>query len=59
MSTKHVSAAEVVRFRDEAWNKYHTNADFLELIDRKFGPEATNGIKDLTKVKLRRRILGD
>ena len=59
MSTKHVSAADVVRFRDSAWNEYHTNPNFLQLIDRKFGPEATNGVKDLSKIKLKRRILGD
>ena len=59
MSTKHVSAADVVRFRDSAWNKYHTNPNFLQLIDRKFGPAATDGVKDLSKIKLQRRILGD
>lgn len=59
MSTKYVSAADVVRFRDNAWNEYHTNSSFLQLIDRKFGPDAANGVKDLSKIKLRRRILGD
>lgn len=59
MATKHVSAAEVVRFRDNAWNTYHTNQNFLNLVEGKFGSEATNGIKELTKIKLKRRILGD
>jgi anaerobic magnesium-protoporphyrin IX monomethyl ester cyclase len=59
MSTKHVSAAEVVRFRDEAWTTYHTNPEFLSLVNQKFGSPALDGINELTKIKLRRRILGD
>jgi radical SAM superfamily enzyme YgiQ (UPF0313 family) len=59
LATKHVSAAEVVRFRDEAWTKYHSHPKFLDLVSSKFGPEARENIKDLAKVKLKRRILGD
>jgi anaerobic magnesium-protoporphyrin IX monomethyl ester cyclase len=59
MATKHVSAAEVVRFRDMAWNKYHTNPAFLNLIENKFGNQARAGIEELTKIQLKRRILGD
>jgi anaerobic magnesium-protoporphyrin IX monomethyl ester cyclase len=59
MATKYVSAAEVVRFRDDAWNKYHSNPAFLSLIENKFGSEAKLGIQNLAKVKLKRRILGD
>jgi radical SAM superfamily enzyme YgiQ (UPF0313 family) len=59
MATKHVSAAEVVRFRDMAWNKYHTNPAFLNLIENKFGNQARDGIEELTKIQLKRRILGD
>jgi radical SAM superfamily enzyme YgiQ (UPF0313 family) len=59
MATKHVSAAEVVKFRDDAWQTYHTNTKFLNLIEKKFGQEASKGIIELTKIKLKRRILGD
>jgi radical SAM superfamily enzyme YgiQ (UPF0313 family) len=59
MATKYVSAAEVVRFRDNAWNKYHSNPAFLNLIESKFGSEAKLGIQNLSEVKLKRRILGD
>jgi radical SAM superfamily enzyme YgiQ (UPF0313 family) len=59
MATKYVSAAEVVRFRDDAWNKYHSNPAFLNLIENKFGSEAKLGIQNLAEVKLKRRILGD
>ena len=59
MSTKHVSAAEVVKFRDMAWHRYHTDPNFLNLVESKFGVDARVGINDLTKIKLKRRILGD
>lgn len=59
MATKYLSAADVVRFRDDAWNKYHSNPAFLNLIENRFGSEAKLGIQNLAKVKLMRRILGD
>jgi radical SAM superfamily enzyme YgiQ (UPF0313 family) len=59
MATKHVSAADVVRFRDNAWQTYHENPAFLNLLETKFGIEAKQGVQDLTKIKLKRRILGD
>jgi radical SAM superfamily enzyme YgiQ (UPF0313 family) len=59
LATKHVSASEVVRFRDSAWEKYHLNPKFLNLIEGKYGLESRTNIEDLAKVKLKRRILGD
>lgn len=59
LSTNYVSAAQVVKFRDDAWEKYHTGVSFLTLIQDKFGVDARQGIEDLAKVKLQRRILGD
>ena len=59
LATKHVSASEVVRFRDSAWEKYHLNPRFLNLIEGKYGSESRTNIEDLAKVKLKRRILGD
>ena len=57
--TLHISASDVVRFRDEAWHQYHTNPKFLSLIENRFGIEAKKGIEDLATLKLKRRILGD
>jgi biotin synthase-like enzyme len=59
MATKFVSAEDVVRFRDQAWQTYHTNPAFLNLIAERFGNEARAGIEDLTQIKLKRKILGD
>lgn len=59
MATNYVSAADVMKFRDNAWEKYHTGEPFLNLIESKYGVHARSGIEDLAKVKLKRRILGD
>jgi anaerobic magnesium-protoporphyrin IX monomethyl ester cyclase len=59
MATKYVSAADVVRFRDNAWHSYHSNPAFLSLIETKYGSDSRKGIEELLKVKLKRRILGD
>lgn len=59
LPTNHLSAVDVMRFRDEAWHKYHTRNEYLELIKRKFGVEQKNNIEELTKIKIKRKILGD
>jgi anaerobic magnesium-protoporphyrin IX monomethyl ester cyclase len=59
MATKHVSAADVLRFRDEAWKKYFTYQPYLDLVNQKFGPNAIENITNLKGIKLRRRLLGD
>jgi radical SAM superfamily enzyme YgiQ (UPF0313 family) len=59
LPTKHLSAAEVVRFRDEAWNRYFSHEPYLKLVEEKFGFEQRKNVEDLSKIKLRRRILGD
>ena len=54
-----LSAAEILDFRDKAWDKYHTNPKYLHLLKNKFGPEAVKDIKSTTKIKLKRKLLGD
>ena len=59
LPTEHLSPAEILKFRDESWQKYHTHIPFLEKVEAKFGPEARTNIEDMTKIKLKRRILGE
>lgn len=59
LPTKYVSAAEVLRFRDEAWQKYFTNPDYLNLVERRFGLQERRNIEDMTKIRLKRKLLGD
>lgn len=57
LPTKHLSAAQVLAFRDKAWMDYHTNPKFLDLLKKKFGQTAVDETLRSTKIKLKRRIL--
>ena len=59
LSTTKLSAGQILKFRDEAWMKYHTNEKYLNLIKEKFGQKAVDNIKSTTKIKLKRKLLGD
>lgn len=59
LPTRHVSAADVLRFRDEAWHAYFTNPAYLELVERKFGGEQRANVEAMAKHRLRRLLLGD
>jgi anaerobic magnesium-protoporphyrin IX monomethyl ester cyclase len=59
LPTKHIAAADVLKFRDEAFLKYYKNPTYLDMIENKFGLLTRNGIEDMTKIKLKRKILGD
>ncbi len=57
LPTKHLTATQVLAFRDEAWMKYHTNPKFLELLKTKFGQVAVDETLRSTRIKLKRKIL--
>jgi radical SAM superfamily enzyme YgiQ (UPF0313 family) len=59
LPTKYLTSAEVLKFRDEAWQQYFTNSKFLDLIEKKFGVQERVNIEHMTKIKLKRVILGD
>ncbi len=59
LPTRHCSAAQVLKFRDEAWQKYFNNPAFLSLVERKFGPAQRRNVEAMSKIKLRRKLLGD
>ena len=59
LSTTKLSANQILKFRDEAWMKYHTNEKYLNLIKEKFGQNAVDNIKSTTRIKLKRKLLGD
>ena len=56
LRTETLGAAEVLKFRDEAFMKYFTNPRYLELVQRKFGPDVVQHVRDMTKVKLKREL---
>lgn len=59
LPTDFLSAAEILKLRDDAFIKYHTNKNFLNRIRSKFGDQAAKNIMDMTKITLKRKILGD
>jgi len=59
LSTKYLSAAEVVAFRDKAFDVYYSNDRYLNFIKEKFGKDTYQNIKNMTQYKLKRAILGD
>lgn len=59
LPTKFLTAAEVVKFRDDAWHAYFSHQPFLALIEKKFGPRERSNVEEMTKIRLKRRILGD
>ena len=52
-----LTAMEILRFRDHAWDTYHTSRKYLDLMKSKFGNRAFNELNTTKKIKLRRRLL--
>lgn len=57
LPTEHLTPAEILEFRDNAFTIYHSNPRFLEKVKNKFGQIAVDNISDILKVKLKRNIL--
>ncbi|MHB8918591.1 MAG: B12-binding domain-containing radical SAM protein, partial [Desulfocucumaceae bacterium] len=55
LPTKYLSASQVLRFRDEAFLKYHLNPDYLDMMERTYGKPTADHIKDMCKIKLKRK----
>jgi radical SAM superfamily enzyme YgiQ (UPF0313 family) len=57
LPTRHVPAREVLRFRDEAFLRYYTNPRYLDMLGRRFGPEAVAHVRHMTGHRLERDLL--
>jgi len=57
LPTEHLSPAEILKFRDDAWSKYHTYSLFLDKVEKKYGRMARENIEEMAKIKLKRKIL--
>jgi radical SAM superfamily enzyme YgiQ (UPF0313 family) len=57
LPTKHLTARAVLAFRDEAFLRYYGNERYLEMIERRFGPETLAHIKQMTSHRLERDLL--
>jgi hypothetical protein len=57
LRTKYLSAAEVLRFRDQAFQIYFNSPRYLDMITQKFGPETTAHIREMASHSLERQLL--
>lgn len=59
LPTETLSAAEILKLRDEAYKRYHNFQPFLNLIQKKFGVKAANNIQEMSKITLKRKIFNN
>jgi radical SAM superfamily enzyme YgiQ (UPF0313 family) len=59
LPTEYLSAAQVLEFRDYAFDTYFKNPKYMHMIETKFGVHARDHIKQMTGIRLKRKILGD
>ena len=52
-----LSSQEILRFRDKAFIEYHSSPKFLKMVEKTSGKVAVDAIKQMLKVKLKRKIL--
>jgi radical SAM superfamily enzyme YgiQ (UPF0313 family)/5-methylcytosine-specific restriction endonuclease McrA len=57
LPTHYLSAADVMRFRDRAWELYFKRTEYLDMIEKKFGTGAKNHIIEMSSIKLKRKLL--
>jgi anaerobic magnesium-protoporphyrin IX monomethyl ester cyclase len=57
LPTRHLTAREVLAFRDRAFTSYYTNPQYLEMVGRRFGCEMLQHIRQMTGVILERDLL--
>lgn len=57
LDTEHLTAKQVLAFRDAAFTRYFTNPAYLGMVEKKFGPETTAHVRDMTKYQLKRKLL--
>jgi radical SAM superfamily enzyme YgiQ (UPF0313 family) len=59
LPTKYCTAAEVLRFRDDAFHTYFSNPAYLTMVEEKFGRPVREHIERISASRLKRTLLGD
>lgn len=54
-----LTAAEILKFRDEAYDTYWSNPTVLARMKEKFGARCIDNLTETNTIKLKRKILGD
>ena len=59
LSNDHCSSAEILAFRDWAWQDYFRNPGYLAMIDNKYGADVVEHIGRMAEVPLKRKLIDD
>lgn len=57
LPTEKVSAAEVLRFRDEAFHTYFADKRYLDMVTQQFGWDTRKHIEEMAEHRLKRRLV--
>jgi hypothetical protein len=57
LPTEKITAAQVLRFRDDAFHNYFEDPVYLDMVTEKFGAETRQHIQEMTRTRLRRALL--
>lgn len=57
LPTDSLSPEEILKFRDDAYIEYHTSENFLNKVGEKFGKKQSENVKEMCKIRLKRKIL--
>ncbi len=59
LSTKHISATEVLRFRDKAFIDFHGGEKYLSMMENTFGPKFKTHIRNVLSNNIKRNLLDE
>ena len=57
LDTKHIDNVTVLKFRDQAFDKYFTSSRYLDMIKNKFGDKVYNDVIYMNKHQMRRKLI--
>ena len=57
LANQHCSAAEILAFRDQAFDTYFAHQPYLDLLKEKFGKDVVDHIKRMAAIPLKRKLL--
>lgn len=57
LPTSELEPYQILELRDKCFTKYHTDKKYLSTVEKKFGIDAANNIREMSKIKLKRKII--
>lgn len=58
LPTSHLTARQVLEFRDNAFHKYFTSPNYLNMLEAKFGRAVRDHVAVMTRTRLKRKLPG-